>query len=280
MNLREFICDYYSVYRKIDLKDGTIRSYLSTLCRIPEDWELETVSREDLQKLINSLSNELSTSTVRHVFGVISKVIREASVFGFPDRTQILNGIRLPASRKKLVGTLSEAEISLLQTSRYWDIYDFLLNTGLRFSEMAGLNCSDVDFKNRSAYVQRNYYRGQLYTSLKTYKSVRSVPLNAEAYRIAMKHYKIGSGSLFTSEKGSRISYNTIQKDFKHYGFDFGIHSLRHTFATRLLLMGVDLTVVSNILGHSSIAITADIYTHVPQDFKLEAVEKLCSNLG
>lgn len=80
MNLRQWIYDYYSVYRKIDLKPGTIRSYLTTLCRVPEDWEIEDVSRDDLQELINTLSAELSTSTVRHYFRGYFKGYQRSSV--------------------------------------------------------------------------------------------------------------------------------------------------------------------------------------------------------
>lgn len=71
MNLKHWIETYYTVYKKLDLKSGTVDSYLRCLCRVPDDWEYETVSREDVQRLINDLADELAPSTVKHVFTII-----------------------------------------------------------------------------------------------------------------------------------------------------------------------------------------------------------------
>lgn len=184
-------------------------------------------------------------------------------------------GLRFPKAIKKSVAVLGDEDIQRLQQSKYADIYNFLLNTGLRFSELAGLDCADIDFGNSSAYIHQNYYRGHLNSAPKTKSGVRNVPLNDLALRIAKKNFKFGEFPLFRNVRDGRISYNTIQKDFSCYSADFGLHSLRHTFATRLILNGTELLIVSNILGHASISVTADIYTHIPFSVKYNAVDKL-----
>ena len=76
MNVKQWINDYYSIYKKLDLKPVTLRSYLTCLCRIPDEWVVEDLSSTDIQKLINSLATELSSSTVRHIFLVLKTANR------------------------------------------------------------------------------------------------------------------------------------------------------------------------------------------------------------
>lgn len=283
MNFKEWISMYYTVYKKLELKPGTLRSYLTCLSRIPDSWELESITREDIQKLINDLSLELSTSTVKHIFTVISQSITDAPLYGFADVRSALFGIRLPKQRKKHISSLSPAELERIYNAlKVWpkaDVYIALLNSGLRFSELAGLNCGDIDFAGKSYAVYKNYYRGILQDSTKTDDGVRDMPLNFALFSIFRQNVIVGKpkAPLFRNSRGNRLSYNTILNDW-HSLCDCagvrrcGLHVLRHTFATELFKNRVDIKTVSALLGHKSITITADIYTDVPFELKQRAV--------
>lgn len=281
MLLKDWIIEYFTIYEKLRLSSGTVRSYMTTLSRIP-DWELEKVTRSDIQNLINSLSVTLSPSTVRHIYYIIAKSIKEAPFYGYFDNSKELIRIKLPPMKKKMVYSLSSEELERVKksvlNSWYRDIFIILLNSGLRFSELAGLNCEDVNFKNKTIKIYKNYYRGHINYSAKTDSGIRTIPLNAEALGAIKRIYRIGGDALVCGKRGDRISYNTVVKEWhricKESGIRVcGLHVFRHTFATGLLSCGVPLKVVSDLLGHSSIAITADIYTDVPLELKQNAVD-------
>lgn len=286
MNLRKWIETYYTMYKKFDLKAGTIDAYLRCLCRVPDDWNVEDVTREKLQLLINVLADELAASTVKHVFTIIREPLLNAHKYGYNANVDAVSNIRLPAQKKKAVKSLTAAEQSaiadVLQESDYADIYIMLLNTGLRFCELAGLNVGDVDFQNKTISIERNKYRGYLYNTTKTQAGIRVVPLNFAALSVCRRQLKVGSckNPLFLSKRGLRLSYNTVVHDWHKLLESAGIakcglHVLRHTFATNLLASNVSLKVASALLGHESIAITADIYMDVPLDLKKQAVDCL-----
>ena len=286
MTLREWIEMYYKIYKRLELRNGTVRSYLSYLSRIPADWTFETVSREKIQSLINEISIELAPSTVHHVFTLISNALEEAHLYGLPDKRDAISYIRLPKLRKKHVRALSPNELERVlcevHKSDYADVFLALLNTGMRFSELAGLDCKDVNFKTQSVDLRQNFYRGELQEGTKTNDGIREIPLNFTAFCIFRDNMRIGCPSepLFLSKRHQRLSYNTIEHNWHKLLDDCGVercglHVLRHTFATELYKNGVDLKTISALLGHSSVAITADIYTDVPLSLKRSAVQSL-----
>ena len=286
MLIREWIETYYTVYKKLELKPGTVRSYLTGLCRIPDTWTFENVSREEVQKLINDLSESLSPSTVHHIYTILSEPLKEAFLYGLPDKRDALCFIKLPKLRKKHVRALSALELErvlcAVHKSDYADVFLTLLNTGMRFSELAGIDCKDVDFATNLVILRQNFYRGKLQNSTKTDDGIREIPLNFTVLSIFKDNMRIGTPNepLFVSKRNLRLSYNTIVHNW-HKLLDAcnvercGLHVLRHTFATQLYKNGVDLKTISALLGHSSVAITADIYTDVPIDLKRSAVCRL-----
>lgn len=286
MLLREWIETYFKIHKKLELRNGTIRSYLSNLSHIPESWTFENISRTEIQMLINELSCYLAPSTVHHVYTLLKEPIFEAPLYSLPDVRDAVTFVRLPKLRKKCVRALSTEELERIlyavHKSDYADIYIALLNTGMRFSELAGLNCSHVDLKQQKVRLQQNFYRGVLQEGTKTDDGIREIPLNFTAFCIFREHMRVGvpSAPLFLSKGQNRLSYNTVVHNW-HKLLDechierCGLHVLRHTFATQLFQNGVELKTISSLLGHSSVAITADIYTDVSLNQKRSAVRSL-----
>ena len=189
-------------------------------------------------------------------------------------------GVSTPKLEKYLPAYLDRAQIDLLfqmAEVKAWGgsfvdvrnlaILELLYSTGMRLSELAGVNRNDVDLVSQQVKV-----RGKG-------RKERIVPLGDHA-QLALRNYEtkrdellrlVGARSdrtaFFVSRTGKRIGVRAVQ--LAVIGFldeideDAGlsVHSLRHTFATHLLDAGADLRAVQELLGHSSIS-TTQIYTH------------------
>jgi integrase len=118
-------------------------------------------------------------------------------------------------------------------------------------------------------------------TSAKSKSSRRTVPLNKAAYSAldALKK-QTNCEYVISTKDGNAVHPAPFQKTLdricKTADIErFGVHALRHTFASKMIEGGVDIKIVSKILGHSSVRITYDIYIHVLDKHKKEAVESI-----
>jgi integrase len=171
----------------------------------------------------------------------------------------------------------------------------------MRKGEVLGLKWSDIDFKQGFILIQRTIQRIKtsessyitLEGSPKSKNSIRVIPILDEQITRLKSHYTRSiferkkldvdfdkNGYVFCNRDGSILSprnfdkqFHVILKDCKIPDINF--HALRHTFATVALENGIGLKETSDILGHSSITITADIYSHVTNKRKKEEMEKL-----
>ena len=116
----------------------------------------------------------------------------------------------------------------------------------------------------------------------KTQSSCRYVPINQkckEAFDY-FKDFNYNNPYVMANSDQSVITYRNLfrvmSNILKHNNINHGsLHTLRHTFATRLFKNGVDIKVISELLGHSDVSITYNIYTHVIQEQKKKAIDIL-----
>ncbi|MFE8032031.1 phage integrase [Thiohalocapsa marina] len=144
------------------------------------------------------------------------------------------------------------------------------LNTGCRRGELFGLEWRDIDLDLRTLTVRGVNAKGG---------TTRHIPLNAEALAILTQWRKQqpGDGLLFPGKEGERLdnintAWRKLVKDAGLVAFRF--HDLRHTFASNLVMAGVDLNTVRELLGHGDIAMTLR-YAHLAPGHKAAAVELL-----
>lgn len=169
------------------------------------------------------------------------------------------------------------------------------LGTGMRIGEIFGLKWDSVNVENKTITVQRSVVSTNsgmiLQDTVKTARSYRTIniPANvAEAlrsyreYEEALGMIKSGDDLVFTNLKGGIVdTANYTNRTFKrllaksNISCDVRFHDLRHTFATLLLAKGVHIKVISEMLGHSSIRITLDTYSHVVPSLQAEAISAL-----
>nr|NNM90096.1 site-specific integrase [Bacilli bacterium] len=167
------------------------------------------------------------------------------------------------------------------------------LQTGLRRGEICGLTWADVDFERGILRVVRSRQRrakiGDIVGDPKTAGSIRSIPVDTELLTRLQdwrQRQLITTDSTYvmSHKDGTPIDPMTLARDMRlaitklklpHVSF----HDLRHTHATLLLQANVPLKIVSERLGHASIAMTADTYSHVTENMQQEATEKIAAIL-
>lgn len=201
---------------------------------------------------------------------------------------------------KKKALTIEEQQL-LLKYVKNQKIEKFVLlalATGMRPGELTGLVWDDVDFEKREITIRRTLKctrdTNEFYFDLpKTDTSLRTIPLIDEIYEMLLEEKKRqgkGYGKfgnlVLRKENGEPLSGQNVRRQLERIidkinleedcGMDyFTPHTLRHTFATRALEKGVPPRVVQELLGHSSITITMDVYTHVLPDTKIREMGKM-----
>lgn len=165
------------------------------------------------------------------------------------------------------------------------------INSGLRIGELCALKWSDVNISERILHVtktmQRIYLKNSnpksyvVITGPKTESSVRDIPLSekmceliAEVGDMNPQHYILTNSERYIEPRTYRKHYNVFlhMQGISHIKF----HSLRHTFATKCIESGADYRVVSEILGHSTINTTLNMYVHPQMSQKRKCIESIC----
>lgn len=212
-------------------------------------------------------------STLRTVFNIAIKwdLMRENPA------TQVT---RLKVTDSTLPRLLTKEECHLLLESSPPDlkpIFFTFLNTGMRKGELINLEWKDVDFKRKRIKVRRK-------EGWKPKTDDREIPMNEAIFDLFKRLEKenshgLKSGYVFPGEDGG-ILKAPLREQLIKIAEVAGIkgltkiHSLRHAFASHLVMSGVDLPTVQKLMGHSDIQTTM-IYSHLAPDHLSEAVEKL-----
>lgn len=243
---------------------------------------------------------------MRQVY-TIARAIGDAAVRDGQLSRNPFAAVKRPNVTAKEATYLSPAQVGALleaaQGSRYRPLFVLLVNTGLRRGEALALRWSDVDLTNGVARVRGTLARvgaDLVVTAPKSAKSARTIPLGPAAVdelralkvRQAAERLKAGSawtdsGYVFTTELGEpcdpRNALRALTVAAKAANLDaIGLHTLRHSAASVMLTNGVPLKlkVVSELLGHSGIAITADVYGHVSPEVSRSAIDVLGAALS
>lgn len=273
----------------------------------------------DIQKLITEKSLDYSYSTVKKIYGLLNECMGYAVANRDLNFNPVL-AVKMPKrenmrKKTKTIQVFTEEELHKIEKVaeityqsgevRYKHTMLFVLmaNTGLRAGEAIALTWSNVDLDNRvisisqnaSCVKDRNENSDKKYeviiTSVKTQNGNRLIPCNDKAMEALLwlkkyqEDHKIQSEFVDCNEKGEILKQQTLPKILakilKAANVPYrNVHSFRHTFATNLISKGVDVKVVSQLLGHASVKITYDTYVHVKIDSAIHAVNLLNSERG
>jgi len=240
------------------------------------------------------LASGLSGRTVGYIHVTLYSALKAAVLDGLIPRNPAAS-VKAPRMDKQEMTPLSPAQArALLDTAREMDdrwsaLYVLAVSTGLRQGELLGLRWEDVDLESATLRVRHTlqppgFPKGApaRLTPPKTRRSLRGVRLPHSAVQALLRHQELqdaeraranGSwhdrGLVFPNTLGTPMDYtNLVPRHFKPLLKKASLpnvrfHDLRHTCATLLFTRGVHPKIVSEMLGHSSVSITLDVYSHV-----------------
>ncbi|CAA9332199.1 MAG: Phage integrase, site-specific tyrosine recombinase, partial [uncultured Chloroflexia bacterium] len=233
----------------------------------------------------------LTPRTVINTHRVLSSAVKQAVKWRMLSQN-VCQYVDLPKSQPQEMHALSESEserfLEAAKGDRCCVLFAVMLSTGLRPGEALALMWKDFDPMKGTITVQRatESLKGRTtFKPPKTPKSRRSIKLPEYLVKLLLEHEgvsPISSVLMFPSTKGTLLNErNVVLRHFKPLLAVAGLphsvrlYDLRHTHATLLLKAGVHIKIVSERLGHSSIALTADTYSHVLPGMQDEAASKL-----
>lgn len=275
--------------------------------------QLGNITSIDVQGLINEKSRTLSYSSLKKIYELLNGCFEYAVICREMDFNPV-RAVQMPKKenlnkKEKQMGVFSKEELTRIENVaaityqsgevRYRHTWFFLLlaNTGLRAGEAIALRWDNIDLDKGFIHVKQNAsvvkcrdgkenkYQVVI-TTVKTKTGNRIVPCNEKALQALralqdyQKSHHIHSDYVDCNDKGELLSQQTLPKILKAIlkAADVpyrSVHSFRHTFATNLIQAGVDVKVVSQLLGHSSVKITYDTYVHMGVDRAIEAVKRI-----
>ena len=244
--------------------------FLRNFAEFVGDVYVDRITREDVERYkqhrLASVSKGSVNVELKHLRSAFSYAVRVMQCL----KENPFSGVQL---LRKDEGNLPafltveqiERLLEVIEDLDFRELIQFYIYTGCRRAEALGLDWQDVDLERRRVTIRRT--KG---------KKDREVPVSSKLYEIlqARKARTGGEGRVFPFDR------HYVTHKFKRYarlaGLDdhFSLHSLRHTFASHLVMSGVDLYTVQKLLGHSDIKVT-EMYAHLAPDYLALGVEKL-----
>jgi len=313
----EWLDKWLAGYKKGQLKPSTYESYETlinvhikpALGNVPmaklQAHMLQTFYNEKLEKGRADGKGGLSTRVVRYLHVIIRQALQQAVKEGLLPRN-VADATSPPTVKNKEMRPLTEEELlkffEVARDDRLFAAYVLAATTGLRRGELLGLCWDCVDLENGVITVQRQLLvlkNGlSLEETTKSKSGRRSVVLPDDTIRELKAHKKrqaqekllLGeayqnNGLVFCKEDGTPLDPREFTKRFQRHLEKAGLpkvrlHDLRHTHASLLLARGVHPKVVQERLGHSSITMTLDLYSHLTPGLQEAAAATLNGLLG
>jgi len=234
---------------------------------------LHEITPLDMEKYKRRRQGKVSNATVNREIACLKHIFTKAIEWGIVQKNPGKK-VKLLRERNTRLRYLDEKEIRRLYDAcaeHLKPVVIVALNTGMRKEEILSLKSKDVDFRSRTISI----------LDTKNGES-REIPMNDIVYRTLLAIRRADSPWVFCKKNGER--YGNIRKAFegarKRAGItDSRFHDLRHTFASHLVMAGVDLRTVQELLGHKSFEMTLR-YAHLSPEHKKAALDVLGKKMG
>lgn len=305
MKVKELFDIWLNKYCKLSLKIRSFNKYDNFINLhinpILGEYEITEITSDILQDFISLKLKEgnlktkgpLSSNTV---FGIAS-VLKQGFKFALMQDLIIKDptlSLKLPQATEKEVQALTRDEQKTIEEyclkhnkSNYLGII-ICLYTGIRLGELLALTWEDINFEDKLLYIKKTSYTSKvngknqiIIDKPKTKKSNRIIPIPDKLLVLLQIQKRASSCDYIIATKQNKmVETRSYQRTFesilskcgiKHYNF----HCLRHTFATRALELGMDIKTLSEILGHTNVAITLNRYAHSLLDYKIQEMNKI-----
>lgn len=240
--------------------------------------KLKGISPELIEEFKGRVLQKDSVISFNHYLGLIKAMLNKAVEWRCLKENPLKLFKRLKNDNAREIRYLTVDEIEkvlAIADPLVQKVIKILLNTGMRRAELVYLEWEDIDFQNKLIKVQSKPECG---FHPKSYKA-RSIPMNAEVEKILMDLPQRGK---YVFDNGRNQLLHPDKWYWRHFSQilkkagikNACLHTLRHTFASYLVMSGVDLRTVQELLGHSSIRIT-ERYSHLSPDHRTRAIQAL-----
>ena len=276
---------------------------------------LKEIKNIHIQSFLNDLTENqsLKRGTIIDYLSPLKVAFRQAVKCGYiqinPTDNIIIPQQTSRTSAKKEALTKKEQDLFLSYAEKtvYFHLFQFLLLTGLRSGEALALTWDDIDMENRLIKIDKNLSvitgeRKEIcrnanikvgntmhtLTTPKTNQSIRTIPISDSCYQVLSVLFESKNKEtnlVFHTKRNNYVSVSnvnvSIKKICEHVNKDsdrikpFSSHTFRHTFATRCFENGLSAKMVQELLGHSNMATTMNVYTHITQDFAFNEINKV-----
>jgi integrase len=310
ITLAEFLERWLADYAKPNLSPRGFERYAGIVRQhlIPDMGTMALIQLrpEHIQQHYTAkLNNNLSARTVRYHHAVIHKALQTAVKWGLVGRN-VADGVDVPRARRNEMQTWDEDEIQRFlkaaESKLYYELFYLAIFTGMRRGELLALRWQDIDFVFGQVSVNRALHQlkdgSYIFTQPKSEKSRRTIALPPSASLMLKKHQENQSleramlgkpltdnDLIFSQYDGKPLRPNTVTRAWTLLAARSGVkvirlHDARHTHASLLLKQGVHPKIVQERLGHSSISMTLDTYSHVAPGLQQAAAERFDDILG
>lgn len=253
--------------------------------------DIARITPEDVLEFTALLNRKkLAHSTTVSVLRLLSSLLRAAQEEGLIRRNPCRK-MTLPKQPRAEQRVLSAGEQKRVKSAAQaaGNLSALLaMYTGMRLGEICALQWQDVNWQQRTVTVRRTAQRirrsgggtAVMVGTPKTLKSRRVIPLPAFLLEMLRAHLARSQSSYIFGQADRPADPRTIQRHFERLIRQLGLqgvhfHTLRHTFATRMLELGTDVKTVSVLLGHASTRFTLDVYAHSLIEHQRAAMERL-----
>jgi len=262
-------------------------------------YQLKQLHAQVIQAYYGKALENLSSRTVHHQHRVLSQSLKYAVRQGYLGRNPA-ELVDPPSPKGKAMQTLTQSEVQDLlisaQHNYFYPVIYTAVSTGLRQAELLGLRWRDIDIASRSISVNQTLYKRHgicQFNKPKTEHSRRRVSMTSKLaeflgeYRLERErfYHQLGKTTTLDDLVFANIEGNPLDPSFLSHTFGKIVkraglkhcrfHDLRHTFASLMFLRGVPPKVISEALGHSSVAFTMDIYSHIIPGMQSDAMALL-----
>jgi len=277
IKFKDFANEYLELHSKVNNRSwrkSDLRN-IAALNKVFANKDLHEITPHMIEQFKAHRAKEVSPATVNRHLSCLKSIFSKAIAWDKFDGENPVKKIKLFKENNQRLRFLEKNEIKCLLTNctkHLRPIVIIALHTGMRKGEVLGLKWCDLDFK-----------RGIIYLYDTKNGEKREVPIN-EHVKTALLRTKRNPKSPYMFCKENGEPYKFINTSFftalKKSGIKkFRFHDLRHTFASHLVMSGVDLNTVRELLGHKSLKMTLR-YSHLSPSHKQRAVDVLSKSMG
>ena len=306
LTLNAWLDTWLNSYVKPSVRQKTLEGYESIIrCHITNtigDMPLQSIMPADVQSLLNNRAEaQLSSRTLTYILSTLRPAFKQAINDGLIIRNPA-DAVKLPKTVKatKAKRALTPEEIQAIYTHaepRLLIALTLMAQAGLRVGEALGIQWDDIDINKRELHVKRAISQlstGRVLDKPKTPESVRIIPIShllfevLNQWRSQQAEERLISGAMWrddlrtvcTMPLGNRMRQEWISGKLNSICKELNIkgctpHVFRHTFASNLMLAGVDIKTAQELMGHASPRMILEVYAHSSEDAKRKAIEKM-----